>query len=79
LSATSIAFHPDGTQLATGSAAVAAVPGEVKLWDVMTGKELATIQGQTGTVFALAFSPDGSLLAVASGDNKVRLWQPGGK
>jgi WD40 repeat protein len=75
LSAISIAFHPDGTQLATGSGAVAAVQGEVKLWDVATGKELATIRDQIGSVFGLAYRGDGKLLAVASGDNKVRLWE----
>jgi WD40 repeat protein len=79
LAATSIAMHPDGTQLATGSAAVANVQGEVKLWDVGTGKELATIRDQAGTIFGLAYSAGGTHLAVASGDNKVRLWDVGGK
>ena len=30
----------------------------VKIWDVQTGKELQTLRGHTGDVYAVAFSPD---------------------
>ncbi len=33
------------------------------------------LRGHSGTVTAIAYSPDGSLLAIASDDPTVRLWE----
>jgi WD40 repeat protein len=72
----SVAFSPDGKTLASGGGAIHAGeynPGELKLWDVATGKERATLKGHT-IVVSVAFSPDGKTLASGSQDETVKLW-----
>jgi WD40 repeat protein len=74
-----VVYSPDGAKLATAGDA-----GVTKLWDVATGRELATIRqpdtNQTmradeKRVSRLAFSRDGKLLA--TGTWRVRLWEVG--
>jgi WD40 repeat protein len=64
-----VAFSPDGKTLTSGS-----YDTTIKLWDVETGKEQATLQGHTGPVYAVALSPDGNSLASGSHDKTVKLW-----
>jgi hypothetical protein len=71
----SLAFAPDGKTLASGGGA-ANEPGEVRLWDVPSGRDAGNLQGHAATVSAVAFSPDGSVLATACGvpDRKMDRW-----
>jgi WD40 repeat protein len=69
---TGLAFSPDSKTLATGSKV-----GTIRLWDTGSGRLTATLKGHAAWVHALAFSPDGTLLASASAliqDSTVRLW-----
>ncbi len=79
---TTIAFSPDGSQLA-----VASTVG-IWIYDVQTGKELALLPGYRGGVttsaqsafgghfmiHALVFSPNGKLLASVSMDDTIRIF-----
>jgi WD40 repeat protein/tRNA A-37 threonylcarbamoyl transferase component Bud32 len=71
-----VAFSPDGKTLASGSGGREGGKwcGEVKLWDVATGRLLLAWTGHTGYVAGVAFSPDGRRLASASADQTVKVW-----
>ncbi|KAJ0350786.1 hypothetical protein KNSL1_003698 [Colletotrichum chrysophilum] len=68
-SVNSVAFSPDGRQLASGSS-----DKTVKLWDTATGQCQQTLEGHSDWVRSVAFSPDGRQLASGSGDSTVKLW-----
>lgn len=79
-----VVYSPDGSKLATAGDA-----GVTKLWDVATGRELATIcqpdaaavtNSEEKRVSNLAFSHDGKLLVTGTGGGwgsprgRIRLW-----
>lgn len=77
-----VEFSPNAQIVASGSA-----DKTIRLWDVVTGKCIKVLQGHTGMVTGLAFSPipsgliesqaeGGYLLASCSYDRSVRLWNP---
>ena len=46
----------------------------MRLWDVITGKCLYTLQGHTNCVDSVAFSPDGATLATGGNDETIKVW-----
>ena len=64
-----LAFNHDGSYLASGAG-----DGEVRVWNLATGKSLAALGAGPGGISALAFSPDGRWLATGSDSAAVRLW-----
>jgi WD40 repeat protein len=70
-----IAFPPDNRTIATGFA-----DGQVKLWQLATGQEVATFKAGSEPILKLQFSTDGRKLAAVardkhSGDALLFIWR----
>jgi WD40 repeat protein/tRNA A-37 threonylcarbamoyl transferase component Bud32 len=68
-----VAFHPDGTRLASAGGD----DGALILWDAATGQRIRTFPGHTKRVVGLAFSPDGKALASSSWDGTIKIRDAG--
>lgn len=69
-----LAFSPDGTKLATGGGE-ASRSGELMIWDVETGNNIGNFpDAHSDTVYGIEFSADGHLLASASADKFVKVF-----
>ena len=64
-----LTFSPTDTLLASGIS-----DANVRLWDVVSGENMATFQGHKKAVYSVAFSPDGHLLASGGDDGNLKLW-----
>jgi serine/threonine protein kinase len=65
----SLCFTQDGRRILCGSRSES-----IGIWDAWTGLKLVDLIGHKDYVHDLAMSPCGRILASASGDNSVRLW-----
>ncbi len=64
----SLAFSVDGKILASGST------DQIQLWDITSGKQLISLEGQNESVTDLEFSPDNKILTSGSRDGMIQLW-----
>src|SRR5207253_2935941 len=63
--ATAVAYRADGKQIASAGGP-ASKPGDVKLWDPLTGALQFELRGHRNSITSVAYSADGKLLASAS-------------
>ena len=64
-----VGFSADGRQLFSASS-----DGTVRVWDILTGKEVHKFESRERPVTGQAFSPDGQLALSRQGDRTVILW-----
>lgn len=65
----SIAFTPDGKTLASVS-----LDRNIKIWDVGSGAELATLIGHGDALLKVSFNADGSILFSGDRRGEIRMW-----
>ena len=72
----SVAFLPDCSLLNTGGRHLASgsMDKTIKLWNIYSEKALLTLEGHSGGVYSIAFSPHGKRLASGSADKTIKLW-----
>jgi WD40 repeat protein len=83
----SVAFSRDGRYLAAAignyvtRGGHSILPGEVGVWDTLTGQEIYSLKGHRDCVWSVSFSPDGKRLASAAGpygwranQGEVKIW-----
>ena len=70
-----LAFSPCGRYLASGTWWETGMEKmAIRLWDVASGENIATLWGHPTDIQSLAFSPDGTLLATGSFECTTLLW-----
>merc|ERR1712196_217021 len=73
----SVSFSPDGRRIVSGGCDVFSIGsgGEktIRIWDAESGQELLKLEGHSGYVSSVSFSPDGRRI-VSGGDKTIRIW-----
>ena len=72
-----LAFTPDGKQLAAGCDAVsdAGYTGLIKVWSMADGAQAAVVENaHKGHINSIIFSPDGTCMATGGKDKVAKVW-----
>src|SRR2546430_16432456 len=72
---TSAVFIDGGAKLATGGGeSLLYRAGDVRIWDVKSGAQIASLEGQPTIGWSIAASPDGKTLITTGYDGKIIVW-----
>jgi WD40 repeat protein len=72
---TSAAFIKDGSELVTGGGeSLLYRAGDLKVWNVKGGTQVAALEGQPTIIWSVAASPDGQTLVTSGYDGKIIIW-----
>src|SRR5262249_37951807 len=63
------AFSPDGKHVAIVDSSV------IQVWDLAAARKECQFEGHDANISAIAFSPDGRILATGDCENNVCLWE----
>jgi WD40 repeat protein len=74
LPVTGLAFYGGSLASSTGDWRNNQRPGELRLWEVASGRELALLKGHASEIKCVAIDPKGRLLASTASNGDVRLW-----
>ena len=69
-----VQFDPFGKRVMTAS-----WDGTAKIWDAVSGKLIAVLDGQHGSIYSASFSPDGKWVLCGYQDRFARIWSSDGK
>jgi len=72
----SIVFSPDSKTVATADtrASLSSFAARIRLWEVASGKLLATLSGHDNGIQSMAFSPDGQFLVSGAAGGTTKIW-----
>jgi hypothetical protein len=66
----SVAISLDGLTLASGYD-----DNTIKMWNLLTGELLSSLNGHLGTVYSVAIAPSGNILVSGSADETIKIWR----
>ena len=72
---TSAAFINDGSELVTaGGESLLYRAGDLRIWNVKSGAQVASLEGQPTIIWSVACSADGKTLVTSGYDGKLIVW-----